>query len=136
MRLPLRRLAVPAVALALLPAMILLSRDFGATWDERALQKYGEEIWNVYTGRAPRSSIDISFGYMRFYGALVEVLSVAAQRLVPADLWVVRHAVNSVFGWVGSGLRLHARAPAVRRAGRRGSRPSCCWPCRATSASP
>ncbi len=101
MRLPLRRLAVPAVALALLPAMILLSRDFGATWDERALQKYGEEIWNVYTGQAPRSSIDISFGYLRFYGALVEVLSVAVQRLVPADLWVVRHAVNSVFGWVG-----------------------------------
>ncbi|HEY6509904.1 MAG TPA: hypothetical protein VIY56_17900, partial [Vicinamibacterales bacterium] len=66
----LRRAAKPGLALALLLAMVLLSRDFGATWDERALQKYGEEIWNVYAGRAPRSSIDLSFGYVRLYGAL------------------------------------------------------------------
>ena len=47
----------PLVALALLLAMVLLSRDFGATWDERALQKLGELIWNVYTGMSrPRSS--------------------------------------------------------------------------------
>ncbi len=97
----LRRAAKPGLALALLLAMVLLSRDFGATWDERALQKYGEEIWNVYAGRAPRSSIDLSFGYVRLYGALVEVLSVTVQRLVPVDIWMVRHAVNSVFGWIG-----------------------------------
>jgi hypothetical protein len=96
------RYAAPAVALIILPAMVLLSRDFGATWDERALQGYGEQIWRFYTGAAPRSSIDFSFGYMRFYGALPDVTSVAIQRLMPeVNPWIVRHAVNSVFGWAG-----------------------------------
>ena len=81
--------------------MVLLSRDFGSTWDERALQKFGEELWDYYTGRIPRSAIDISFGYMRVYGGLVEFLSVAAQHVVPYDIWAVRHCVNAVFGWVG-----------------------------------
>lgn len=98
------RRAALVVAPALLVAMILLSRDFGATWDERALQKYGEEIWDYYRGARPRSSIDISFGYTRIYGAFVEVVNLAAQRAVNAEvseLYVVRHAVNTVFGWVG-----------------------------------
>jgi hypothetical protein len=88
-------------ALALLVALIALSRDFGATWDERALQKYGEQIWDFYTGKIPRSGVDLSFGYTRIYGGLAEFLSLAAQHAVDADLYVVRHAVNAVFGWWG-----------------------------------
>src|SRR5205809_4694187 len=93
----------PAVVagLALLPAMLWLSRDFGSTWDERALQKLGEQLWDFYTGKIPRSGIDISFGYTRMYGLLMEFLSVAAQHVVHADIWIVRHAVNAVFGWAG-----------------------------------
>ena len=81
--------------------MVALSRDFGATWDERALQKYGEDIWAYFTGRQPRSGIDISFGYTYIYGGLFEVLCLAAQHLVKADAYVVRHAVNAFFGWSG-----------------------------------
>jgi len=81
--------------------MLVLARDFGSTWDERALQKYGEQIWDFYTGKIPRSGIDLSFGYIRIYGALVEVLSVAAQHLIHEDLWIVRHQVNAFFGWIG-----------------------------------
>ena len=47
------------------------------------------------------TDIDVSFGYTRIYGGLVEFLSVAAQQVIPADIYVVRHAVNSVFGWTG-----------------------------------
>jgi hypothetical protein len=95
--------AVPAAAaMALLVVMILLSRDFGATWDERALQKYGEEIWEYYRGDRPWSAIDVSFGYTRIYGAFVEVLNLAVQQVVRADVYMVRHAVNSVFGWAGA----------------------------------
>jgi hypothetical protein len=99
--------------------LVWLSADFGATWDERALQKYGEEIWSYYAGDAPRSSIDLSFGYIRYYGAFVELLSVSAQRLAPSlDLWVVRHAVNSMFGWTGVVFAfLLARRMAGERAG-------------------
>src|SRR6185295_18452474 len=40
----LARLAAPIAAVVLLVTMVLMSRSFGATWDERALQKYGEQI--------------------------------------------------------------------------------------------
>jgi hypothetical protein len=43
-----------AAALVLLVAMVILSRDFGATWDERALQAYGSQIYDYYRGIAPR----------------------------------------------------------------------------------
>ena len=101
----LTRAAAPAAAVALLAAMLALSRDFGATWDERALQKLGELIWDLYTGRMSRAeflgTFELNFGYTRIYGLLVEFLSVAAQHVIPGDLWVVRHYVNAVFGWVG-----------------------------------
>ena len=98
-------LAAPAAALALLVAMIALSRDFGATWDERALQKLGELIWDLYGGRISRpdffGSFELNFGYTRIYGLLVEFLSTAAQHVVPGDLWIVRHYINAIFGWAG-----------------------------------
>ena len=101
----LKRAAAPAAAAALLAAMLVLSRDFGATWDERALQKLGELIWDLYSGEMSRSaflgSFELNFRYTRIYGLLVEFLSVAAQHVIPDDLWVVRHYVNAVFGWVG-----------------------------------
>src|SRR4030095_11967547 len=50
-------LAAPVAALALLVAMIALSRDFGATWDERALQKLGELIWDLYGGQVAAPGI-------------------------------------------------------------------------------
>jgi hypothetical protein len=99
------RLAAPAAAVALLVAMIALSRDFGATWDERALQKLGELIWDLYGGRMSRleflGTFELNFGYTRIYGLLVEFLSTAAQHIIPGDVWVVRHYVNAVFGWTG-----------------------------------
>src|SRR5258705_2411642 len=95
-----RFLPVVAAAVALI-ALIVLSASFGATWDERALQKYGEQIWEYFAGRIPFSEIDLSVGELRIYGGLVEILNLAAQHLVKADAFVVRHAVNSVFGWIG-----------------------------------
>ena len=99
------RAAAPAAALALLVVMIALSRDFGATWDERALQKLGELIWDLYNGRMSRAeflgTFELNFGYTRIYGLFVEFLSAAAQQVIPGDLWVVRHYVNAVFGWTG-----------------------------------
>ena len=97
----LHRSLVGIAAVTLLAGMVWLSLDFGSTWDERALQKFGEELWDYYAGRIPRSAIDISFGYMRVYGGLVEYISVAAQHVLPYDIWTVRHMVNAVFGWVG-----------------------------------
>src|SRR5262245_57068386 len=95
------RFAPIASAGVLLVAMIALSRSFGATWDERDLQAYGEQIWNFYSGRMPRSEINLTVGQIQIYGGFVEFLDVAVQHVIHADAYVVRHAVNSVFGWVG-----------------------------------
>jgi hypothetical protein len=70
-------------AVALLAGLVWLSPAFGATWDERALQAYGEQIWDYYRGNRSIADIDVSFGYTRIYGGLVEFLSVAAQRALP-----------------------------------------------------
>jgi dolichyl-phosphate-mannose-protein mannosyltransferase len=94
-----------AAALGLLVSMVALSRDFGSTWDERALQKLGELIWDLYTGGLSRSqffgSFELNFGYTRIYGLLVDFLSVALQHVLPDNIWVVRHYVIAVFGWTG-----------------------------------
>ena len=96
-----RRVVRYGAALALLVGFIALSPSFGATWDERALQSLGEQVWEYFRGRRSYAEIDVRFGYTRIYGAFVEVLSVAAQRALPFDLYVIRHALNSVFGWTG-----------------------------------
>src|SRR5215213_594705 len=100
-----RRAAAPVAALALLIAMVALSRDFGATWDERALQKLGEQLWDLYSGHLTRQEIitgfDQSFGHNLIYGVFVDFVSVAAQHVIPDDVWIVRHYVNAVFGWIG-----------------------------------
>lgn len=96
-----RRAVRYGAATALLVGFIALSRSFGATWDERALQGLGEQVWEYFRGRLPYEGIDVSFGYNRIYGVFVEVISVAVQRALPFDLYVIRHAVNSVFGWAG-----------------------------------
>lgn len=96
-----RRFAAPAAALALLALMIAASPDFGFTWDERFQQRYGEQIWDYYHGRVPRSDFDTDFGNEYLYGGLVELLCVVAQQVVRADAYLVRHAVISIFGWIG-----------------------------------
>lgn len=95
------RLVAIVAALVLLVTMVSLSRDFGFTWDERFQQKYGEEIWEYLHGRLPRATFDTDEGNQYLYGGLVEIVSVSAQHAVRADTYVVRHAVNAVFGWAG-----------------------------------
>lgn len=96
-----RRFAAPLAAVALLALLVGVSPDFGATWDERFQQKYGEQIWDYLHGRLPRTAFDTDFGNQYLYGGLFEVIAVAVQQVVPANRYVVRHGVNAVFGWVG-----------------------------------
>jgi len=93
--------AAIAASLMLLVAMVSLSRDFGFTWDERFQQRYGEQIWDYLHGGLPRAVFDTDEGNQYLYGGLVEVAAVAAQHVVPAETYIVRHAVNAVFGWAG-----------------------------------
>lgn len=100
-RRPDRRWAAPLAAVALLVLMVGVSPDFGATWDERFQQKYGEQIWDYLHGRLPRSDFDTDFGNQYLYGGFFEATAVVVQHVVPANRYLVRHGVNAVFGWVG-----------------------------------
>lgn len=95
------RIAAIAAAIVLLVSMVALSRDFGFTWDERFQQRYGEEIWDYFHGRLPRSTFDTDEGNQYLYGGLVEIISVAVQHAVHGDTYVLRHQVDAGFGWMG-----------------------------------
>lgn len=91
------RLAAIALAVALLPLMLLVSRDFGVTWDEMHRQANGERIWLLYQGivREPDTPAE------HLYGGLFDVVAVALQPRLPFDVFDTRHFVNAFFGWIG-----------------------------------
>ena len=84
----------------LVPAMMVLSRDFGITWDEKTHQMYGQAVWYYVTQGADSHWFHPGW-YMYLHGGLFDTLCVAAQRLLPGDIWTTRHYVNALFGWVG-----------------------------------
>jgi len=87
-----------ALAMLLLPLMVLSSFDFGVTWDEGARHRNGERVWRYLNGERDRALFERG-GHV--YGGLFDVIAVAAERQVPADRFVVRHIINATFGWAG-----------------------------------
>ena len=83
----------------LLPLMLAVSGDYGATWDEELQQQRGEKIAGYYTGRV--GDLEFPEDGAHLYGAPFDVLAVAVQRIVPTDKYRVRHALNAFVGWLG-----------------------------------
>lgn len=93
---------VPPVLLALLlPVMVLLSADYGVTWDEVPRQAYGERVWQFYEGRSHARAFRTDPAGSHLYGGLFDVTAVALQKVLPLDRFVVRHGLNAIFGWFG-----------------------------------
>ena len=88
---------LPAV---LLPLMLVLTRDFGITWDEKTHQMYGEAVW-LYLTQGTDSHWFHPEWYMYLHGGLVDSLGAGAQRLLGTDIWAARHYVLALFGWLG-----------------------------------
>ena len=80
--------------------MVFASFDFGVTWDEKARHHYGELIWDFFRGVLPRTSTYSDDGG-QYYGGLFDTLCAAIEKYVPANRYVVRHALNATFGWIG-----------------------------------
>lgn len=89
-----------ALAALLLPLMLRASLDFGVTWDEKSRHKYGEMIWEFLRGIRPRDEFLIEDGG-HLYGGLFDTLCAAIETYIPANRYVVRHALNALFGWAG-----------------------------------
>ena len=88
-----------AIAATLLPLMVLASFDFGVTWDEKSRHRYGEFIWEFYRGIRSRSAFTETGGHL--YGGLFDTICVGLEQWLPGNRYVIRHAANAVFGWIG-----------------------------------
>lgn len=100
------RLAALAVGVLLLPLLLWMSRDFGVTWDEIHRQSNGEKIWRLYHDvlnppTTPAEHLQRPGRPGRQYGGLFDVVAVGLQRILPFDLYNVRHLLNATFGWLG-----------------------------------
>jgi hypothetical protein len=85
--------------MVLLPIMVLASFDFGVTWDEKDRHRNGELVWRFLRGLRSRSEFAETGGHV--YPGLFDVICAALETWVPANRYVVRHAVNATFGWIG-----------------------------------
>jgi hypothetical protein len=85
------------IVLALLPVMVSLSKDFGATYDEFDRHKGGLALVEFFDGKASRE--EAHYGTM--YPGLFDVIPAWLERHIQTDRYVLRHQVNAVFGWVG-----------------------------------
>lgn len=88
-----------AIAAVLLPTMILASFDFGVTWDEKDRHRNGELVWQFLRGLRSRSRFAETGGHL--YPGLFDTICAALETWIPANRYVLRHAVNATFGWVG-----------------------------------
>ena len=79
--------------------MVLASTSFGVTWDEKARHKYGELILEFLNGQRSRASVADDGGQL--YGGLFDVICVLTERWLPFDRYVIRHAIDAIFGWIG-----------------------------------
>jgi hypothetical protein len=89
-----------AIAAVLLPMMVLASYDFGVTWDEKDRHRNGELVWAFIRGLRSRSAFAETGGHL--YPGLFDTICAALEGWVPANRYVLRHAVNATFGWVGA----------------------------------
>jgi hypothetical protein len=81
--------------------MLILSRDFGITWDERTHQQYGQRVWGFLTEGKDNNWFRPGLVYMYLHGGLFDAACIGAQRALQGDLWTNRHYVNALFGWLG-----------------------------------
>jgi hypothetical protein len=89
-----------ALAATLLPVMVFASFDFGVTWDEKPRHHYGELVWEFMRGLRARNTTYVEDGG-HLYGGLFDTICAAVERYVPVNRYVLRHAINAAFGWIG-----------------------------------
>ncbi|MBN1962468.1 MAG: glycosyltransferase family 39 protein [Deltaproteobacteria bacterium] len=110
------------IAVGIIIAMMILCafvvNDYGITWDETIQHEYGERVLAFYTsGFSDHRAL--SFGNLYYYGGLLEVLFVLVAKIVPADIFLIRHCITALIGIVGLvgvyelGRRLGGRATAI-----------------------
>ncbi|HLC66305.1 hypothetical protein A2635_03625 [Candidatus Peribacteria bacterium RIFCSPHIGHO2_01_FULL_51_9] len=105
------RTAVYGLFIILLFGGIAIAKDYGISWDEKAMYVLGEEAYEyIVKGEAYPTSPSI-----RFHGAWFEVLQYFVQEVLQLrfarSIFMMRHMMNYVTFWIGMlaiyGIALH-----------------------------
>lgn len=88
-----------SLAAVLLPLMVALSTDFGATWDEPQQRAKAQRLIAYWAGETDVLEDPIDGAHL--YGAPLDVISTSLEPWIGADPYVIRHAVNATVGWAG-----------------------------------
>lgn len=107
-----------SILLAGLVALVLLTfRDYGISNDEEVQHRYGELILAYYaSGFSDRALFDYKNLYL--YGGLFDITAVLLAKILPLDVYSLRHLLSAVIGVGGIGAAAAtARLIAGARAG-------------------
>jgi Dolichyl-phosphate-mannose-protein mannosyltransferase len=92
-------------------------RDYAISNDEEVQQRYGEMIIAYYTSGFVDQAL-FHFRNLYLYGGLFDVMAVGLEKLLPLDLYEVRHLLTAFFGVGGlAAVWATARTVAGSRAG-------------------
>lgn len=96
---------------------ILIFSDYGISNDEEVQHRYGELIVNYYASGF-RDTALFNYKNLYLYGGLFDVLAVGAAKLLPFDIFLIRHFLSGIIGVAGiAGAWATARLVAGPRAG-------------------
>lgn len=91
-------------AAILVVVMVFVSRQYGISGDENFHREYGHRVLNFYTSLGQDSTCTMASGpdsLMRFYGGFYDgSAAMLSKTFSSANEWSVRHAWNSLFGFV------------------------------------
>jgi len=96
---------------------LLIVRDYGISNDEEVQHRYGELIVDYYASGF-RDTALFNYKNLYLYGGLFDILAVGAAKLLPFDVFVIRHVMSAMTGIAGiAGAWATARLVAGPRAG-------------------
>ena len=82
---------------ALVVVMLLTFRDYAISNDEEVQHRYGELILSYYTSRMTDRSV-FAFKNLYLYGGLFDVVAILLARVIPADIFAIRHVLCAIIG--------------------------------------
>lgn len=96
--------AADRVAVAILAGLVVLAalifRDYGISNDEEVQHRYGELIVNYYASGF-RDSALFNYKNLYLYGGLFDVIAVGFAKLLPFDVFLIRHFLSAMIGVAG-----------------------------------
>jgi Dolichyl-phosphate-mannose-protein mannosyltransferase len=103
--------------LALLILVFVTAKDYGISNDEKVQQHYGELIIAYYTSGFTNRAL-FSYENLYLYGGLFDVLVALIAKVLPFDLYIIRHVFCALIGVGGiAATWATARLVAGQRAG-------------------